>query len=599
MRIKALLLPAASALLLACSPGEAPAPAVSMKTEPATDAGERLNELVESYFDEFLALNPLLGTFIGDDRFNDRLANNIGPKHLQASRALEAEYLERIGAIDPETLEGQHLLSYEIFRLDRRTALDGFEFPGELIPVDQQSSLPSFFAQLGSGQSVQPFVTVSDYENFLARIGDFTVWVDQAIANMRAGVEKGIVQPRIVVVKVIPQLEAQLVDSLEESLFYMPVENMPDNFAEADRERLTAAYTTAVGEQIIPAYRRLRDFMRDEYAPETRATVGISALPEGEDWYAYLVRVHTTTDLAPETIHQLGLDEVARIRAEMEQVMEEVGFEGTLAEFFEHVKTDDRFYFDEAEQLIDAYSDIKAKLEDELPKLFSRLPEAGFEIRPVEAFRAESAAGGSYQPATPDGSRAGVFYVNTFNLRAQPKFGMETLYLHEAEPGHHFQISLQQEVESLPRFRRFGGYTAYVEGWALYAESLGRELGLFQDPYQYYGRLSDEMLRAMRLVVDTGLHAQGWSRDKAIEYMLENSSIAESDVVSEVERYIANPGQALAYKLGQLRISELRAKAEAALGEDFDIREFHVQILEDGALPLEVLEAKVLRWIDT
>lgn len=597
MRMNALLLAAASTVLLACSPGEAPPPAVQSEHEAAPGAGDRLNEIVESYFEEYLALNPLLGTFIGDDRFNDQLANSVGPEYLQASRALESEYLDRIDEVDPEALEGQDLLSYEIFRLDRRTALDGFEFPAELIPVDQQSSLPSFFAQLGSGQSVQPFVTVRDYENFLSRVDDFTVWVDQAIANMRAGIEKGVVQPRAVVAKVIPQLEAQLVDSLEDSLFYMPVENLPKGFADDDRERLTAAYTQAIREQIVPAYRRLRDFMRDEYLPETRATVGISALPDGEGWYDYLVRVHTTTDLAPETIHRIGRDEVARIRAEMERVMAEVGFEGTLAAFFEHVQTDNRFYFDSAEQLIEAYGAIKAHLADELPKLFSGLPEADFEIRPVEAFRAESAAGGSYQPATPDGSRRGVFYVNTFNLRAQPKFGMETLYLHEAEPGHHFQISLQQEVESLPRFRRFGGYTAYVEGWALYAESLGRELGLFEDPYPYYGRLSDEMLRAMRLVVDTGLHAQDWTREQAIEYMLENSSMAESDVVSEVERYIASPGQALAYKLGQLKISELRGKAEATLGARFDIREFHAQILEDGALPLEVLEAKILRWI--
>jgi uncharacterized protein (DUF885 family) len=281
----------------------------------------------------------------------------------------------------------------------------------------------------------------------------------------------------------------------------------------------------------------------------------------------------------------------------MEQVMKEVGFEGTLADFFEHVKTDDRFFYDDAEALLEGYRALQARLDARLPELFSTFPKADFEIRPVEAFRAESAAGGSYQPASPDGSRPGVFYVNTFNLRAQPKYGMETLYLHEAAPGHHFQISLQQEVESLPRFRRFGGYTAYVEGWALYAESLGKDLGLFADPYQYYGRLNDEMLRAMRLVVDTGLHSKEWTREQAIDYMLANSSMADTDVVSEVERYIANPGQALAYKLGQLKISELRREAEAALGEDFDVRAFHGELLLDGALPLGVLENKIERWI--
>ncbi|MGH8495536.1 MAG: DUF885 domain-containing protein [Gammaproteobacteria bacterium] len=599
MQMKIALLSSLSAVLIACSPGDAPAPAASPETAGGPDAASRLDEVVESYFDELLVLNPLFGTVIGDERFNDRLANSIGPEYLQAAHALEAAYLERIETIDPESLEGQDLLTWEIFRLDRMTALDGFKFPAELMPVDQQSGLPSLFAQLGTGQSLQPFATAADYENFLRRIDDFVIWVDQSIANMRSGIEKGIVQPRVLTAKVIPQLDAQIVDSVEKSLFYMPISGMPQNFEAADRERLTAAFATAIREQIVPAYRRLRDFMRDEYLPETRDTVGLSALPDGEAWYAYLVRAHTTTDLAPEEIHRIGLEEVARIRTEMEGVMEEVGFEGTLAEFFEHVASDDRFYFETAGQLIDAYGDIKAKVSEALPALFARMPEADFEIRPVEAFRAESAAGASYQRASPDGSRPGIFYVNTFNLRAQPKFGMETLYLHEAAPGHHFQISLQQEVESLPRFRRFGGYTAYIEGWGLYAESLGKELGLFRDPYQYYGRLSDEMLRAMRLVVDTGLHAKGWSREQAIDYMLENSSMAESDVVSEVERYIANPGQALAYKIGQLEIAGLRQRAEAELGEDFDIREFHAQILEDGALPLEVLEAKVERWIST
>lgn len=601
MTIRALLL-FPILIALGCSPGEAPQPArdgtAAGPASEASEASDRLHETVEAYFEELLVLNPLFATFIGDNRLNDRLGNSIGPEYLRASKALEEEYLERLGSIDPAGLEGQDLLTWEIFMQDRRTAIDGFSFPTELLPVDQQSGLPIFFAQLGSGSSMQPFVTVNDYEDFLGRVDDFVVWMDQAIVNMREGIESGVVQPRALMVKTLPQLEAHIVDDVGQSLFYTPVTNMPEAFGEADRERLEGLYAEAVSEQIVPAYRRLRDFIRDEYLPETRDSVGLSDLPEGQAWYAYQVRVNTTTDLAPEAIHSIGLDEVARIRSEMEQVREEVGFEGTLAEFFEHVKTDDQFYYDDAEALLEGYRALKARLDDTLPKLFSTLPKADFEIRPVEAFRAASAAGGSYQPATPDGSRPGIFYVNTHNLRAQPKFGTETLYLHEAAPGHHFQISLQQEVETLPRFRRFGGYTAYVEGWALYAESLGKELGLFEDPYQYYGRLSDEMLRAMRLVVDTGLHAKGWSREQSIDYMLTNSSMAESDVVSEVERYIANPGQALAYKLGQLKISELRREAEAALGEDFDLREFHAELLLDGALPLGVLEAKMERWID-
>jgi uncharacterized protein (DUF885 family) len=594
MTMSKILLPVLAVALLGCSQGEAPEPATP---EASSDASDRLHEAVEAYFEELLVLNPLFATFIGDNRFNDDLGNSIGPEYLRASRALEEEYLQRVGDIDPADLEGQDLLTHEIFVQDRRTAIDGFRFPAELLPVDQQSGLPSFFAQLGSGASVQPFATVRDYEDFLGRAADFPVWVDQAIANMREGIEKGVVQPRVLMVKTLPQLEAQVVEDVEKSLFYMPVSNMPDSIAGAERERLTLAYTEAIRELIVPAYRRLHEFIRDEYLPETRDSFGISALPDGQAWYAYQVRTNTTTDLAPEAIHAIGLKEVARIRSEMEQVMKEVGFEGTLADFFEHVKTDDRFFYDDAEALLEGYRALQARLDARLPELFSTFPKADFEIRPVEAFRAESAAGGSYQPASPDGSRPGVFYVNTFNLRAQPKYGMETLYLHEAAPGHHFQISLQQEVESLPRFRRFGGYTAYVEGWALYAESLGKDLGLFADPYQYYGRLNDEMLRAMRLVVDTGLHSKEWTREQAIDYMLANSSMADTDVVSEVERYIANPGQALAYKLGQLKISELRREAEAALGEDFDVRAFHGELLLDGALPLGVLENKIERWI--
>jgi uncharacterized protein (DUF885 family) len=326
--------------------------------------------------------------------------------------------------------------------------------------------------------------------------------------------------------------------------------------------------------------------------------VGWSELPNGKRWYTYLAENYTTTTLKPDYIHELGLREVARIRAEMEQTRQQVGFKGDLAAFFKFVQDDPQFYYTDADSLVQGYVEVKKKINAKLPKLFSDFPQADYEVRPVEAFRAQAAAGAFYQPPSADGSRPGIFYVNTFNLKAQPKFGMETLSLHEASPGHHFQISIQQEMKSLPSFRRFGGnYVAFVEGWALYSESIGKELGMFTDPYQYYGRLSDEMLRAMRLVVDTGLHTRGWSRERAIKYMLDNSSMAPSDVEAEVERYIADPGQALGYKIGQIRIRELRSKAEAALGSKFDIKEFHSEVLRGGSLPLDVLEAKLDRWV--
>jgi uncharacterized protein (DUF885 family) len=398
--------------------------------------------------------------------------------------------------------------------------------------------------------------------------------------------------------KVLPQLDAMIVTKVQDSQFYAPVKNFPAAIPQADRERLTAQYAQVLENKVLPAYRRLRDFVRNDYLPKTRATVKWTALPDGAAWYAFQVQEHTTTALTPAEIHDIGLSEVARIRGEMDRVRQQVGFQGDLEAFFTFLETDPRFYFTRGEDLLDGYRTLKTRIDAALPKLFSVFPKADYEVREVEAFRAASAAGAYYQQPSADGSRPGIFYVNTFNLKAQPKYGMETLSLHEAAPGHHFQVTIQQELEGLPRFRRFGGdYTAYVEGWALYAESLGKELGLFTDPYQWFGRLNDEMLRAMRLVVDTGLHDKGWSREQSIKYMLDNSTLAESDVISEVERYIAWPGQALGYKVGDLRIQGLRRKAQAELGTKFDVRDFHREVLSDGAVPLEVLEAKIDRWV--
>jgi uncharacterized protein (DUF885 family) len=415
---------------------------------------------------------------------------------------------------------------------------------------------------------------------------------------MREGAAKGVVQPRPVMEKVLVQLEAMVVPQAKDSQYFTPVKQFPASFSAADRARLTAEFTRTLDTTVLPAYRRLRDFVRDEYLPQTRSSVGWTALPDGQAWYGYYVQEHTTTNMTPDEIHALGLGEVKRILGEMDKVRQQVGFEGNLEAFFTFLETDPQFYFTQGSDLLAGYRALKTRIDAALPRLFSVFPKADYEVREVEAFRAESAAGAYYQQPSADGSRPGIFYVNTFNLKAQPKFGMETLSLHEAAPGHHFQVSIQQELDGVPRFRRFGGdYTAYVEGWALYAESLGKELGLFTDPYQWYGRLNDEQLRAMRLVVDTGLHAKGWSREQAIRFMLDNSTMAESDVVSEVERYIAWPGQALGYKVGDLRIQGLRRKAEQALGPKFDLRDFHREVLSDGAVPMDVLEAKVERWI--
>jgi uncharacterized protein (DUF885 family) len=564
----------------------------------ASEAPQKLADMFDTFFQENLEMNPIQATAIGDLRYNDQLPNVLGEDFRRQQTEFNQRWLERIQSVSRDELTGQDRLSYDIFVYDRKQALEGDRYPGQEIPLNQFFSFPNFIAQMGSGQSIQPFQTVEQYQDWLKRMDAVVVIWDQAIANMREGMQHKVVQPRAIMEKVLPQLAAHVVDDVEESLFMGPVKRFPEDFSEADRERLTAAYRSAVATKMIPAYERLHDFVRDEYLPKTRDTVGYYDLPEGIDWYNYQIKTFTTTDLTADEIHDFGLAEVARIRGEMESVMEQVGFEGDLQDFFRHLQEEDRYYFDNAEDLLQGYRDLQSKIDAVLPKLFDVMPKANYEVRAVEAFRAQSSAGASYQPGTPDGSRPGVFYVNTYNLKGQPKFGMETLSIHEASPGHHFQISIQQEIEDLPAFRRFGGYSAFSEGWALYAESLGKEMGLFSDPYQYYGRLSDEMLRAMRLVVDTGLHAKGWSREKAIQFMKDNSSMAETDVVAEVERYIAIPGQALAYKVGQRVIANLRATAEEQLGESFDIRDFHRQVLVDGAMPLDVLSRKIGEWIE-
>jgi uncharacterized protein (DUF885 family) len=588
-------------MLAACAtqpPVPAPPAAAVTAARPAA-AGEQLNTLFERYFEDALRLNPLLATLIGDHRYNDQLPNSLSPEYRAEFHRLNERYLAEVQKIDATGLSAADRTSYDIFVRERLRLRAAERFPEHLLPINQAGSMITFMPSLGSGRNAQPFATAMDYERWLKRLDGMVVWMDQAIVNMREGVARGVVQPRPVMEKVLPQLDAMVVARPEDSAFFAPVKAFPDAIGAADRERLAAAYAVAIRDKVVPAYRRMRDFVRDEYLPRTRATIAWSALPDGQAWYAFDVQEHTTTTMTPEEIHQLGLREVARILGEMDDVARTVGFKGDRAAFFTYLETDPRFYFTRGEDLLQGYRDLKLRIDAVLPKLFSVFPKADYEVREVEAFRARSAAGAYYQAPSADGSRPGIFYVNTFNLKAQPKFGMETLSLHEASPGHHFQVTIQHELENLPRFRRFGSsYTAYVEGWALYAEFLGRELGLFTDPYQWFGRLNDEQLRAMRLVVDTGMHAKGWTREHAIRYMLDNSTLAESDVVSEVERYIARPGQALGYKVGDLHIQGLRQRAEAELGPKFDLRDFHREVLTDGAVPMDVLDAKIGRWIE-
>ena len=585
--------------LAGCQRESAPPAAASAGVAPenAEARAARLDALYAEYWDELLQLNPVQATFQGDTRYNDQLPDFGSAEYREQVRAFNERWLKTVEAVGSEGLDGQALLSYRIFVQERRNALDAERFPSWMLPVNQMGSLVSYAVLLGSGTNAQPFATVADYEAWLRRAARIPVLIDTEIANMRAGIEANVVQPRVVMEKVLPQFDAVLVDDVEQSPFWGPMTRMPDGVSDADRDRLAAAFRTLIGQQLQPAIRRQRDFIADEYLPHTRDSVGLDALPDGMAWYAFAVKQQTTSELMPEAIHQIGLDEVARIHGEMRGIMAQTGFDGTLQDFFRYMQTDRRFEFRSEDQLLAHYRGIEQRIASRVPELFSLTPRAGFEIRPVEAFRAKSAAGGSYQSPSEDGSRPGIFYVNTFDLPTRKRWEAESLFLHEAIPGHHFQLALQQELEGVPAFRRFGGETAYIEGWGLYAESLGRALGLYTDPYDDFGRLQAELWRAVRLVVDTGLHSKGWSRQQVLDYMFENSSVSEPDAIAEAERYIAWPGQALAYKIGELKIQELRARSEAALGDAFDIRAFHAEVLKDGALPLPLLEAKIDAWI--
>ena len=584
----------ASLLLFFCVAGAAHA---------ADAAAARLSTLYAEFWEENLRLNPLTATFAGDARYNAELPNFLAPEFEQQSRAFEKKYLERARAIGTAGLNGQDRLSYDIFTLNRESALEQFDFPERLLPIDQFYNIANSFAQFGSGTSAQPFVTVKDYDDWLKRAAQGPVIFDQAIVNMRDGVEAGIVQPRILMEKVLPQLAANIGDDVEKSIFWGPVKNMPKDFPAADRERLTAAYRVLIGTQLVPAYKRLHAYIADEYMPKTRDTFGMGALPNGAAWYAHKVHDNTTHSMSPAQVHQIGLDEVARIQDGMRAVAKDLGYAKStkslpeLKAFFDWMKSRDDMYFKSREELLAAYQAFDVNVAPLLPNYFNLRPKAAYEVRLVEPFREASASSGSYQGPSVDGKRGGVFYVNAFDLKARPRWALASLSLHEAAPGHHFQISLQRELGDLPMFRRFSRDTAYIEGWGLYAEYLGYEMGIYKDPVARFGALDAELWRAIRLVTDTGIHFKGWTRQQTLDYMLGNSPSEMTRAVSEAERFAAIPGQALAYKIGQLKIVELRKRAEKALGKKFDVKAFHDEVLKDGAIPLDVLDKKIDRWI--
>jgi len=556
--VKILFLVILSISFVACSSHKSTTSDMHSVEDEKNMAATKLNTLLEEYWEEFIELNPIFATLVGDDRYDDKFANGLSVDYRTKEIALYTKYLNKVSELDRAHLEGQDRLSYDIFIDLMESNIEGTKIKTYLMPINQFSSTPLFFARLGAGASVHPFKTVKNYEDFLGRMDGFQAWVDTSIFYMKEGIAKGVVQPKILIEKAIPQFETQLVEDVTESMFYSPINNLPEDFANEDRARLMDSYSSAIKEVVIPAYRKLSIFLTEEYLPKSRESVGMYDMPTGKNWYDYRVKTLTTTDLTPLEIHELGLSEVDRITKEMELIKESVGFNGTLTEFFLSLKNDDQYYFTKEEDLLAGYEDIREVIKPGLERIFNIMPKSDFEIRPVEAFRAKTSAGASYMRPAPDGSRPGVFFVNTYDLASRAKFSMESLFLHEAAPGHHFQISLQMEQKELPKFRRFGSYTAYVEGWALYAESLGKEVGLYSDPYQNYGGYAAEMFRAIRLVVDTGMHAMGWTRQESLDFFKDKLGVEGTRAIAETERYLAIPGQALTYKIGQLKIRELR-----------------------------------------
>ena len=580
--------------------GERTAERVSAAADTQGTEHDALFALFADADERSLRLNPIEGLFRGDMRYAGQLGNYYTEEYNAAGRADAEENLRRLDEIDREALSPTDRIAYDVFRYDQQEALKGFA--PELLavtdvrPINHFSGLHTFYPGLESGQSAAPFKTIEDYRNALSRNAEYVALIDRSIARFREGMESGVLETQLTIGNVITQLDTQLALDIEESPFWMPIANFPDTVPQAERPRLQREFRASIA-NINAAHERLRDFLRDEYYAEARESVGLSQMKGGAQLYRHLIENTTTLPLTPDYLHNLGLSEVARIKTGMEEIKDEVGFTGTLNEFFDYVRTDPQFKPESREALTQAYYDIGQQVDERIGTYFSLVPKTPLLIKPYEEYREQFSAGGSYESGAPDGSRPGTFYFNAYDLPSRLTTGMVTLYLHEGAPGHHFQISLAQENEALPNFMRFGGNTAYVEGWALYSETLGYEMGFFDDPWARYGTLQDEQLRAMRLVVDTGLHAKGWTRDQAIDFMLANSGLTRTEVVAEVERYIAIPSQALAYKVGALKIQELREKAEQALGGNFDIRAFHAQVLDTGALPLPVLEAKIDRWI--
>ncbi len=575
-------------LVMACS---------APKEEATSNSNVSFDDFLESYHQDGLKLFPLNATFAGDNRYNDQLPNTLTEEFEGKFKEHYTTYLEGLAQYDKAALTEEQKTSYDVLKWECEINIQGTAFPSNLMPIDQFWTPQLMIGQLASGASAQPFGNKEDYDNWLDRLNSFAEWCDSAIGKMKTGMEQGVVLPQALSKKVIPQLAAWKDGPAEKHHFYSPVNNLPEGLTNEEITQIKSGYTDIINNKIIPVISRLHTFFEDEYLPVGRATSGIGDLESGDVWYQHQIKLYTTTDMTAEEVFELGKSEVARLRSEMEKVKQQVGFDGDLKAFFDFVRSKPELMpFNDPQEVINNFNEIHEKMKPNLARLFDLTPKTPFEVRRTEAFR-EASASAEYNPGSLDGTRPGIFYVPIPNVNAYNMYSDEDLFLHEAIPGHHYQISLTQENQELPSFRRTLWYSAYGEGWALYCESLGEELGLYEDPYQYFGMLGAEMHRAIRLVVDAGMHSQGWTREQAIQYSLENEAESEASIISEIERYMAGPGQALSYKVGQLKIRELRKKAETQMGDQFDIKAFHNKVLESGCVPLKVLEQKIDRWI--
>ena len=571
-----------SALLLNCKP-----------EDKKIDFGT----LAENYFKEKSALNPLEATQFGQNEYNDQLQFEMTDSYRKLEGSFFDKYKTELTKIDKTKLNEEEQNSYEIIKWEVNVGKELLKQPTNLMPIHQFSGTHLTLGQFAGGTSAQPFKTEKDYLNFLKRMDLYSVWIDSAMVYMKKGLAKGVVLPKALTEKVIPQFEEMPTPKIEDNLFYSSIKLMPNDFSEALKKDLTVKYTAEIQEKLIPKFKQMTAFLKNEYLPASRTTSGIGSFAFGSALYATYAKQWTTTEMNPVEIHELGLKEVTRLNAEMEKVKIQVGFKGTLKEFLNSVRDKKELKpFKKPEEVLANFESIYARIKPNVDKLFSLQPKTKFEIRRTEAFR-EKSASAEYIQGAADGSRPGIFYVPIPDVTSYNVLEDEDLFLHEAIPGHHFQVSLQQESTTLPSFRKFNWFGAYGEGWALYAESLGKELGLYTDPYQYLGMLNDEMHRAIRLVVDTGLHTKNWTREQAIQFSLDNEAESKASITTEIERYMAIPGQALSYKIGQLKIIELRKKAEAKMGAKFDIRKFHEKVLESGVMPLALLEKKINAWI--